>query len=318
MIKKASELTNATTKIRILIAGYPGVGKSTTALSAPRPLIIDTDRGIMRVSAKHRVDGIPNRIGVIQPSTYEELLDDLNGNDLSEYETIIFDTGMSLFNLMKYHVIKTDAKNGKRDGSLSLQGYGAIGREFQSLMDMAYYKLNKNVVVIFHAKEEKDGDSTRLRILIEGQTKDTIWQSMDIGGFIEMEGNERVIQFQNCERFFAKRTYGIKSKYVLNDLSGNTENKFLTNLFEEVQNNIKTEQAEIQDQRYKYEELMAKYDFSDPEVDINELLEQIAKEDHVLTSAAELKAKLIKKAKDGGYVYDKRQQKYILNNAKSA
>jgi len=183
---------------------------------------------------------------------------------------------------------------------------------------MAYYKLNKNVVVIFHAKEEKDGDSTRLRILIEGQTKDTIWQSMDIGGFIEMEGNERVIQFQNCERFFAKRTYGIKSKYVLNDLSGNTENKFLTNLFEEVQNNIKTEQAEIQDQRDRYEELMAKYDFNDPNFDINVLLEQISKEDHVLTSAAELKAKLIKKAKDGGYVYDKRQQKYILNNAKSA
>jgi len=126
MIKKASELTSTTTKIRILIAGYPGVGKSTTALSAPRPLIIDTD-SIMRVSAKHRVDG------VIQPSTYEELLDDLNGNDLSEYETIIFDTGMSLFNLMKYHVIKTDAKNGKRDGSLSLQGYGAIGREFQHM-----------------------------------------------------------------------------------------------------------------------------------------------------------------------------------------
>jgi pantothenate kinase len=165
MIKKANELTSVTTKLRVLIAGYPGVGKSTCALSAPKPLIVDTDRGIMRVSAKHRVDGI------IQPSTYEEMIDDLTNNDLSEYETIIFDTGMSLFNLMKYHVILMDAKNGKRDGSLSLQGYGAIGREFQSLMDMAYYKLNKNIVIIFHAKEEKDGDSTRLRILIEGQTK---------------------------------------------------------------------------------------------------------------------------------------------------
>jgi len=59
MIKKASELTSTTTKIRILIAGYPGVGKSTTALSAPRPLIIDTDRGIvLRQSADVGVSGV--------------------------------------------------------------------------------------------------------------------------------------------------------------------------------------------------------------------------------------------------------------------
>jgi tRNA U34 5-carboxymethylaminomethyl modifying GTPase MnmE/TrmE len=40
MIKKANELTTTATKIRVLIAGYPGVGKSTCALSAPKPLIV--------------------------------------------------------------------------------------------------------------------------------------------------------------------------------------------------------------------------------------------------------------------------------------
>jgi len=312
MIKKVTDLNNTATKLRVLIAGYPGVGKSTCALSAPKPLLVDTDRGIMRVSAKHRTDGI------IQPESYEELIEDLTKNDLSDYETIIFDTGMSLFSLMKYHLIKMDVKNGNRNGSLSQQGYGAIGREFQSLMDLAYYKLNKNVVVIFHSKEEKDGDNTKLRIMIEGQTKDLIWQYMDVGGFIEMENKDRVIQFQNCERFFAKRTYGIKEKYIINDLNSGGENKFLTNLFGEVQANIKKEQMELQEQRDRYNEIMEKYDFDDPAVDINTLFEMISKEENVLTSIIELKAKLQKKAKDGGYKYDKQLQKFILNDAKSA
>ena len=49
MIKKASEIINTDKKIRLLIAGYPGIGKTTLALSAPKPLLIDVDRGTDRV-----------------------------------------------------------------------------------------------------------------------------------------------------------------------------------------------------------------------------------------------------------------------------
>ena len=48
MIKKASEIINTDKKIRLLIAGYPGIGKTTLALSAPKPLLIDVDRGTDR------------------------------------------------------------------------------------------------------------------------------------------------------------------------------------------------------------------------------------------------------------------------------
>ena len=37
-----------------IIYGSPGVGKSTLALSAPDPVLIDFDRGISRVRAQHR------------------------------------------------------------------------------------------------------------------------------------------------------------------------------------------------------------------------------------------------------------------------
>ena len=35
MIKKPNEIANDVTRIRILIAGYPGIGKTTLALSSP-------------------------------------------------------------------------------------------------------------------------------------------------------------------------------------------------------------------------------------------------------------------------------------------
>ncbi len=49
MIQKPENIIPQEKKIRMLIAGYPGIGKSTLALSAPRPLHIDCDFGIDRV-----------------------------------------------------------------------------------------------------------------------------------------------------------------------------------------------------------------------------------------------------------------------------
>ncbi len=309
MIKKPNEIVNDVTRIRILIAGYPGIGKTTLALSAPKPLHIDADFGATRVKPIHRKDAI-------QPDNYQSLLDDLIPENLVDYETLVFDTGGALFDLMKPYLIKIDPKNGKRDGSLSLQGYGAAGREFKRLMDMAYYQLKKNVVVIFHAKEEKDGDSTRLRILVEGQTKDNVWQPMELGGFVEMQGNVRTIGFSNCERYFAKGTHGISGIRKIPELNDNTPNDFLTRLFQEVQNNIKKETEVFEARQAEYEALMASFDFEN--TDVNELMRQISTAKHILTSEKELRAKFKEKVKKEGWKFDKEAGKYVLNNGESA
>lgn len=309
MIKKPNEIVNDVTRIRLLIAGYPGIGKTTLALSAPKPLHIDADFGATRVKPIHRKD-------TIQPESYQSLLDDLTPDNLVDYETLVFDTGGALFDLMKPHLIKLDPKNGKRDGSLSLQGYGAAGREFKRLMDMAYYQLKKHVVVIFHAKEEKDGDNTRLRILVEGQTKDNVWQPMELGGFVEMQGNIRTIGFSNCERYFAKGTHGISGIRKIPELNDNVPNDFLTKLFQEVQDNIERETEIFEARQAEYEALMGSFDFEN--TDINELMKQIATAKHVLTSEKELRAKFKEKVKKEGWTFDKEAGKYVLNNRESA
>ena len=308
MIKRPDEVVQTTKKIRMIIAGFPGIGKTTLGLSAPKPLLIDVDRGIDRVQAKNRKD-------FTQPITYEELLQDLK-SDLSSYETLVFDTGGKLLDLMKPYVIKQDSKNGQKDGTtLSIKGYGAVGKEFQRLMDYAYYNLNKNVVVLFHAKEDKDGEATKLRILVEGSTKDNVWQPMDLGGFMEMYNGKRTIGFDNCERYYAKGTHGVKGVIELPDLDNpNIPNDFLTKLFEKVNESIREEATYFEEQKKNYEKVMSEVGNSIEnmtEENIDSVMEILKTAKHVLTSEKELRFMFKKKIESLEMMWDFDKRKYV-------
>lgn len=306
MIKKPAEMINETNKFRVLIAGYPGIGKTTLGLSAPKPLLIDVDFGINRTMASVRKD-------YIQPETYEDLLDDLKG-DLSDYETIVVDTGGKLLELMKNYVIKNDIKNAKKDGTLSLQGYGAVAREFTRFMNYIYFDLRKHCVIIFHAVEEKQDEDTKLRILVEGSTKNTVWQNVELGGFIEMRGNKKTIGFDNCERYFAKSSFGIKGSYTIPELDGNISNDFLTKLFDQANKNIQEESKVFEQERKECAELVGKYVeiINNMTVEnVNEVLEQIKAIDrHILTSEKEIQAHFLDKAKELNVQWNKETKQY--------
>lgn len=306
MIKKPSEMMNETSKFRVLIAGYPGIGKTTLGLSAPKPLLIDVDFGINRTMASVRKD-------YIQPESYEELLNDLKG-DLSDYETIVIDTGGKLLELMKAYVIKNDIKNAKKDGTLSLQGYGAVGREFTRFMNYIYFELRKHCVIIFHAVEEKQEEETKLRILVEGSTKNTVWQNVELGGFIEMRGDKKIIGFNNCERYFAKSSFGIKGNYTIPELNGTQQNDFLTKLFEQANKNIQEESKVFEEERKQYQEVINKYEpivESMTAENANEVMDLIKNIDnHILTSEKEIKDHFAKKIKELNLVWNKDKQQY--------
>ena len=307
-IKKANELVTSNVKLRVILAGYPGIGKTTLAMSAPKPLLIDADKGVYRVRASHRKD-------TIEMNSYQEILDDLKPENLKEYETIVVDTGGRLLELMKEYVINKDPKYAQKDTvTLSLKGYGAIGKEFSKFVDMCFYDLNKNVIIIFHAKEEKNDDVTKLRLLVEGQTKDNVWQPVDLGGFIEMQGNQRTIGFTNCERYFAKGTHGIKGICPIPELDDNTPNDFLTKLFEKVNQSIAEEKINYEKQKEVYDKIMARLSalvVSASTENLNSVLSTINKATHALTSEKELKHLLAQKAEELGCKYDKEKKSFM-------
>ena len=307
MIRNPNEIQEGAKKIRMLIAGYPGIGKSTLALSAPRPLHIDVDFGIDRIEPRYRKP-------YIQPKSYDEILEDLTPLNVKDFDTLVFDTGGKLISLMSQWAIKKDVKYGQRDGSLSLKGYGFIGREFQRLMDYCFYELDKHIVVVFHVIEEKDGDNTRLRIKVEGQTKNNVWEPMDLGGFVEIQGNNRTIGFSNCERYFAKGTRGIHGVWQVPELGPDKPNDFLTRLFAQYNALSAAEVAQNAEEQEAYEAAMAEgreivAGITDAD-STNAAMSKIKAVNHALTSKKEVNAAFNAKIKELGLFYDKVLKKY--------
>ena len=105
MIRNPNDIQDGAKKIRMLIAGYPGIGKSTLALSAPRPLHIDCDFGIDRIEPRYRMP-------YIQPRSYDEILNDLKPENLKDFETLVFDTAGKLITLMGLWAIKQNGPTG--------------------------------------------------------------------------------------------------------------------------------------------------------------------------------------------------------------
>lgn len=307
-IKQPSEITTMNKRIRLLIAGFPGIGKTSVGLSAPKPLLIDADRGIDRVAAKHRQ-------AFIQPQNYEEILADLTVENLKDYETLVFDTGGQLFKLTSDWVKRQNPANAQKDGNLSLKGYGAVAREFENLMNRSYHELNKNVVVIFHAKEEREGENTKLRILIEGQSKDNVWQPMDIGGFVEIQNGERVLTFANTERHFGKLCHGIKPAIKIPQLKEGVQNDLLTRLFQRINENIRKDAEAVEQQKREYNDVLMKVSeiiamVMDAET-ATIAADEIKKIDHRLTSLTESQILFKRKLEKLNLKYNKETGDYV-------
>lgn len=307
MIKKPNELDFENEKFNILIAGFPGCGKTTLGCSAPKPLLIDLDKGISRVNAKFRQD-------VDEVDTYEELLDDLQKADLSCYETIVIDTGARLLDLMKDWAIRKNAQNGQTDGNLTLKGYGVVGKEFMRFVNSIKYKYNKHCVVIFHCQEVKDNDLMKLRITIEGQSKDNIWQPMDLGGFVEIVNKKHIIGFTPNERYFAKGSHGIKGVYELPNPDDTGINDFLTKIITTMNETLKNEAEKAKEERKEYERIMDNVGGlieKMTEKNITNVQDAIKNTNHISTTEKELKHLFLKKLDELGMIWDKVAKKYV-------
>ena len=180
-------------------------------------------------------------------------------------------------------------------------------------MNYIYFDLRKHCVIIFHAVEEKQDEETKLRILVEGSTKNTVWQNVELGGFIEMRGDKKTIGFDNCERYFAKSSFGIKGNYTIPELDGTQPNDFLTKLFEQANKNIQEESKVFEKERKQYQEVM---NALNPLIEnmtlenVNEVIEAIKTVPHILTSEKEAKAHFAEKIKELNLVWNKEKQQY--------
>lgn len=304
-IKKPSELNFDNKTFTMIISGSPGIGKTTLALSAPEPLLFDLDRGISRVSARHRKLAS-------EADTYEELLSDMQSDEYKAAKTIILDTGGSLVQLMQPWAKKQEPK-AARDGRAM---FGVIKREFDRLTHQIRSIDHKNCVIIFHTTEVSKGDVITQRLSCEGSAKDIVWTPADLGCYMYIMGGRRMLGFSPTEEYFAKSCYGIKGVIEVPNLDGGAENDFLTRLFATAKANLSAEMEQYGGKRAKYDETMSEakdvllnVENAD---DLNAAMAQLMAMEHALTSKAEVKKLIVQKAKELNLKFDKEAGKYVL------
>lgn len=198
-----------------LIYGQPGVGKSTLALSAPNPVLIDADNGIHRVEKRFQVPSLPLK-------SYDDLLALAASDELNQFDTVIFDTIGKVVDRIGDFLIKTNPKNRQADGSLTLKAYGALKVEFQKMI-RAFQAKGKHLIFIAHEKEERDGDDKIVRPDISGSSGKDLVKDLDFMGYMAMRGNKRTISFTPCGKFYAKNSLRLPEIIEIPDTAkGNT------------------------------------------------------------------------------------------------
>lgn len=250
LFRNPSELQVSHT-IKALIYGDPGTGKSTLALSAPTPLLLDFDGGIQRVNGAFQCP-------TLQVESWEqvnEALKEIEGGSVP-CKTIVIDTAGKMLDYMGAAIIKENSRYGKADGSLTLQGYGVRKSMFINFLKRVSI-MGKHVVFVAHMKEEKDGDTRLIRPEIGGSSAGDLIKELDLVGYMSKIGKDRVVYWSGDERFYAKNTCNLPPAHkVLTIIDENGmvtgENNFLSLVFAQYERDLQNT-ASI---RQKYDKLL--------------------------------------------------------------
>ena len=314
MITLPEEMTFTDKNFSMILYGPPGIGKTTLALSAPDPILIDFDHGISRVKAQHRK-------ATMICKTYEEVLSDIERPEIASFKTFVIDTGGSFVTYLQDWAMRTNpAQNRQKNGALSLKGFGAVKQEFQRFTGYVRDVMRKNIIYVFHSDEQKDKDGNPIqRLLCEGAVRNIVWQPCDFGGYMQMIGTRRVISFTPETEFFAKGCYGIEGQRDIQTLRQTDKNDFITRLFDEARANIEADNEAFAPVREQYKQTMQSVrnalDAVTDAQTATDAASYVASLTHVLTSQKEARALLKEKTDSIGLKWNKETGKYEAQEA---
>lgn len=183
----------------LTVYSQPGLGKTSLAFSASRPLLLDFDNGAHRA---------PNRADVVRVTEWQEIAG-IKADDVRDYDTIIIDTAGKALDVLAQDVIKSDSRLAY-GGALNQQGWGKLGVRFSAFLRLIR-GFGKDVVLIAHMDEQKDGDAIKERLKVPGGSKDLILTDSDVIARISIFNKERHLVFSPTETSFGKDPAGLMS-----------------------------------------------------------------------------------------------------------
>ena len=202
-----------------LIYGQPASFKTTTALSASKPLLIDIEKGVQRVNPEWQTD-------TVQPENYSQLLEVLEKEDLSPYNTLVFDTLLALNDLVMAEILNENPTLVQKDGSPSLKAYGVAKVKFKHFVEVLS-NMNKNIIFIAHSTEQKNQDEIEIRIDGSSSAIKEITKKLDIMTYINVVGDKKIMEFKPTSRFYAKPIQGVPDSIEIPVMTTGSNNTFL-------------------------------------------------------------------------------------------
>lgn len=180
------------THVAVLLYGDPGVGKSTIANTSKDPVVLDFDRGAHRAH---------NRRRVIQPDNINEAVLWLEAH-AAEFGDVVVDTAGRMLDMMSVEIIRDNPKMGN-GGALSMQGWGVLKTRFVAFRNRIT-SLGKDLILLAHAKEEKDGEVRILRPDIQGGSQAEVLKASEFVGYMTTVGGKRVLNFSPTDSSIGK------------------------------------------------------------------------------------------------------------------
>lgn len=187
-----------TENLFITLFGQPGIGKSSLGYSAKKPLLLDFDGGAQRAFG---------RKDTVRITDWSQV-SSITKADVSAYDTIVIDTVGRALEYLSASLMSGNPKLKRSTGELSMQGYGALKAAYASWMGNLR-TFQKDIILIAHEKEDRNGDDVVVRIDAAGSTRTEVVRLSDLVGFVYADGNQRYLDFnptswhtgKNCAGF---------------------------------------------------------------------------------------------------------------------
>jgi hypothetical protein len=276
----------------VVLFGQPGSGKSSLAFSASRPLLLDFDLGAQRTVG---------RKDTVRVNTWSDIAD-LTAEDLVNHDTIIVDTVGRLLDVLVLDLAKRDPKVLRKTGEITLQGYGQLANAYKAWVKKIQ-SFGKDLVLISHDKEEKNGDNTYVRLDIAGSTKQEILKSADLLGYMYMSGNIRTLDFNPTESHLGKNTPNFP---VLSIPDYSANQSFLSDLIQQSKD-IMNAKSELQiKSEQEFNNTLDLINMAENAIMFNSLMNN-----EVIKKSPPLKQQLVSIAKEKNILFDKEQKCFV-------
>jgi len=296
--------------MKALLYGQPGIGKSTLAISAPNSLLIDCDNGVHRIAANHRVPFLPVK-------SYDEVLEVLASKDIDGFETIVIDTAGKLLDYIASYIIKRDPKMGRKDGALTLQGYGVRKYEFINLLKRVSL-LGKHLIFVAHETEERSGDDKVIRPEVGGSSGADLIKELDLVGYMEAMNRRRTISFSPCSKYYAKNSARLEDMIELPELKNGEANTLMSTIIEKCKLALKEESEQLKE----YNRLLAEQESAIEAIktvdDANAFFTGLKNFKQIWDSKIKVWAMMQAKASNLHLTFDTKGKCYVQNIAQSA